>query len=128
MADVTAHLVDDVLPIARYRQWTLTFPWPIRGMLIQHPALVTALQKIMVRRIERFLRRHARDQGLSRSERAHTGAVVAIQRFGSSLGYPASSVRSFAPHLAHSFSRRDPRRGLGLAQRRTRHRRCTVAY
>jgi hypothetical protein len=31
MADVTTtHLVDDVLPTARYRQWTLTFPWPIR--------------------------------------------------------------------------------------------------
>ncbi len=85
MADVTTHLVDDVLPVARYRQWTLTFPWQIRVMLVQHPTLVTALQKIMVRRIERFLRRHARDHGRPRSERAHTGAIVAIQRFGSRL-------------------------------------------
>jgi hypothetical protein len=100
MADVTTHLVDDVMPSARYRQWTLTFPWPIRVMLVQHPGLVTALQKIMVRRIERFLRRLARDHGVRRSER---------------LGYPASSVRSFAPHLAHSFSRGNPRRRLGPA-------------
>ncbi len=85
MADVTTHLVDDVLPTARYRQWTLTFPWPIRVRLVQHPSLVTALQKIMVRRIERFLRRHARDVGMPRKQRAHTGAVVAIQRFGSRL-------------------------------------------
>jgi uncharacterized DUF497 family protein len=85
MADVTTHLVDDVLPTARYRQWTLTFPWQIRVMLVQHPALVTALQKIVVRRIGRFLRRHARDHGVPRSQRAHTGAVVAIQRFGSRL-------------------------------------------
>jgi hypothetical protein len=46
---------------------------------------VTALQKIMVGRIERFLRRRARDHGVPRSERAHTGAVIAIQRFGSRL-------------------------------------------
>lgn len=85
MADVTTHLVDAVLPVARYRQWTLTFPWTIRVMLVQHPSLVTALQKIMVRRIERFLRRRARDHGLPRNERAHTGAIVAIQRFGSRL-------------------------------------------
>jgi hypothetical protein len=33
-----------------------------------------------------------------RNRRAHTSAVVAIQRFGSHLGYPASSVRSLTPH------------------------------
>ena len=77
-------------------------------MLMLHPSLVTALQKIMVRRIERYLRRRARDYGVLRNERAHTGAVVAIQRFGSRLGYPASSVRSFAPHLAYPCPRRDP--------------------
>ncbi len=72
MADVTTHLVDDVLPSARYRQWTLTFPWQIRVMLVQHPTLVTALQKIMIRRIERFLRRRARDLGVPRGEPAHS--------------------------------------------------------
>jgi hypothetical protein len=74
MADVTTHLVDHVLPVAHYRQWTLTFPWPIRIMLVQHPALVTRLQKIMDPRIERFLRRRARGHGLPRNERTHTGA------------------------------------------------------
>jgi hypothetical protein len=122
MADV----VDHVLPVARYRQWTLTFPWPIRIMLVQHPALVTALQKIMVRRIERFLRRRARGHGVPRDERTHTGAVVAIQRFGSRLNYPAPSVRSFAPCLAYSFPRRDPPRCLGFARRRAHRRRFSA--
>ena len=29
MADTTLHLVDHVMPPARYRQWTLSFPWRI---------------------------------------------------------------------------------------------------
>jgi len=33
MAEVTTHLVADVLPVARYRQWTLSVPWRVRVLL-----------------------------------------------------------------------------------------------
>ncbi|MBP9086962.1 MAG: hypothetical protein KBG15_12650 [Kofleriaceae bacterium] len=45
MADVTTPLIDDVLSVARYRPWTLTFSWATRVMLVRHPALVTAPKK-----------------------------------------------------------------------------------
>ena len=31
MADLAAHLVDNVLPAAPYRQWTLSLPWRLRA-------------------------------------------------------------------------------------------------
>ncbi|HVV83580.1 MAG TPA: transposase zinc-binding domain-containing protein, partial [Kofleriaceae bacterium] len=33
MVDLAAHLVDRVLPPARYRQWTLSLPWRLRPRL-----------------------------------------------------------------------------------------------
>ncbi len=91
MAEVTMHLVEDVLPVARYRQWTLSVPWRVRVLLMVHPELVGRLQRMLVRVLSTYARRQARDlmanrgTPLRRGTRILTGAVVAIQRFGSRL-------------------------------------------
>ena len=41
MAATAATLVDEVLPVARYRQWTLSVPWQLRLLLATRPALVS---------------------------------------------------------------------------------------
>lgn len=90
MSDITAHLVDNVLPRARYRQWTLSVPWKLRVLLIWHPDLVTLVQARLVRVLTNYWRRRAREvlavRGvLRRGATLQSGAVVAIQRFGSRL-------------------------------------------
>jgi ribosomal protein S27E len=37
MAESGAHLVDNVLPKAPYRQWVLSFPWPLRMLFAARP-------------------------------------------------------------------------------------------
>ena len=51
MADIAAHLVDNVLPPAQYRQWTLSLPWQIRTLLLRHRALTSSLLRIFLRQI-----------------------------------------------------------------------------
>ncbi len=47
-AHVTAaHLVDDVLPRAPYRQWTLSFPFRLRWVLVKTPRLLAQLQRAL---------------------------------------------------------------------------------
>lgn len=91
MSEVTTHLVEDVLPVARYRQWTLSVPWRVRVLLMVHPELVSRLQRLLVRVLSTYARRQARDlmavrgTPLRRGAKLLTGAVVSIQRFGSRL-------------------------------------------
>ncbi len=91
MTEVTTHLVEDVLPVARYRQWTLSVPWRVRMLLMVHPELVGRLQRMLVRVLATYARRQARDLMAIRGAPLRpgtgllTGAVVAIQRFGSRI-------------------------------------------
>ena len=91
MTEITTHLVNDVLPVARYRQWTLSVPWRVRALLMVHPELVGRLQRLWVRILATYARRCARDlmavrgTPLPRGTPLLTGAVVSIQRFGSRL-------------------------------------------
>ena len=79
MAQTAAHLVDAVIPRVPVRQWVLSFPIPLRILLAAHPALLAPVLQIVQRAIATFLSRQA---GLKRSA-AQTGAVTAVQRFGS---------------------------------------------
>ena len=62
MAQTAAHLVDHVIPPVPVRQWVISVPKRLRGMLADRPAAVTALTKIFLAEIERLLcargRRH----------------------------------------------------------------------
>jgi len=82
MADSASHLVDRVLPVAPYRQWVLTLPIPARLQLLREPALVSAVLRILLRRIFAWQRRIARGMGIKDGRCA---AVTFIQRGGGAL-------------------------------------------
>jgi hypothetical protein len=78
-----AHLVDDVLPHAPYRQWTLAFPFRLRWVLVKTPRLLAQLQRVLFCVIAARQRKHARRLGLA--GRLHAAAVTMTQYFGSRL-------------------------------------------
>ena len=55
MAQTAAHLVDHVIPSVPVRQWVISVPKRLRGMLADRPAAVNALTKIFLDEIERTL-------------------------------------------------------------------------
>ena len=97
MAATAATLVDEVLPVARYRQWTLSVPWQLRLLLATRPALVSWVLGVFVRKVFAWQRLVARD--LLRTEdsddaadpprgsraRPEPGAITSLQRFGSKI-------------------------------------------
>ena len=80
MADTAAHLVDRVLPIADYRQSTLSFPRWLRIRRLRDSTLVSELLTAFVRIVFAYHRRRARTLGHALG---HAGAVTSAQRFGS---------------------------------------------
>jgi hypothetical protein len=96
MADLAAHLVDEVLPPPFFhrphRQWVLTFPYPIRLLLAYEPKLCASVRRIFVRVVLAWLRRRAEREGITDPR---SGAIVFAQRFGSGL-----NLNSHARYLA----------------------------
>ncbi|MCC6848742.1 MAG: transposase [Deltaproteobacteria bacterium] len=82
MAERAAHLVDHVLPAVPMRQWVLSLPFRLRYVLAFDHALCRKVLAVHVRALRAFYRRRARRQGIADGE---TGAVTAIQRWGSAL-------------------------------------------
>lgn len=82
MSDTAAHLVDRVLPTAPYRQFVLTFPIPIRLLLLRDAKLVSFALRTFTRRVFAWQRRIARTMGI---EDPQCGAVTFVQRWGSAL-------------------------------------------
>ena len=56
MAESAAHLADRVIPPVPVRQWVISVPKRLRGVLADRPAAVTALTRIFLDEIERTLR------------------------------------------------------------------------
>jgi hypothetical protein len=77
-----AHLVDTVLPVCPYRQWTLCLPYELRFRLIRDGALFTKVIRTFVRTVFSWQRRQAKAAGYPE---VHTGSVTFAQRFGSLL-------------------------------------------
>jgi hypothetical protein len=82
MTDLAAQLVDRVLPVAPYRQWTLSVPWALRPRLAHDRALLSRALAAFIGAIFRWQRAAARARGVARPQPA---AVTAVQRFGSAL-------------------------------------------
>jgi len=82
MAELSAHLIDSVIPIVGVRQWVLTFPYPLRYSLAWNHESARAVLAIFNRTLEGFYRDKARQMGLSDGR---TGSVTVIQRVGSAL-------------------------------------------
>ena len=81
MAESAALLVDEVLPEQAMRQWVLSFPYPLRFLFASRPEIMGRVLGIVHRVIATHLVRKA---GYTHN-RARTGAVTLIQRFGSAL-------------------------------------------
>jgi len=55
MAQTAAHLADHVIPPVPVRQWVISVPKRLRGMLADRPRAVAALTKIFLDEVERLL-------------------------------------------------------------------------
>jgi len=82
MADSASFLVDEVLPKAPYRQWTLSLPKHIRFKLMVDGKLLSKVFSAFLRIVFSWQRRHAKKQGIIEPL---TGGVSLLQRFGSLL-------------------------------------------
>ena len=81
-ADTAAHLVDRVLPEARYRQWVLTFPWELRYHLATDRTFLSEALRVFMRTLFAWLRLRGRRLGIPDGR---PGSVTGIQRFGGIL-------------------------------------------
>jgi len=82
MSDEAAYLVDLALPRSRYRQWTVTFPWPIRYLMAKDYRLITAVMRIVMQVLFAWQRKMARRAG---HRDVRTLAVAFIQRYGGAI-------------------------------------------
>ena len=90
MAQTAAHLVDHVIPPVPVRQWVISVPKRLRGMLADRPRAVAALTKIFLNEIERLLcaaAGGASDPATPASARPRLGGISFLHRFGSALNH-----------------------------------------
>jgi len=88
MAETAAHLVDNVLPEARYRQWIVTLPIALRYWVATNRLLMGQIHKIITGTIIDYYEHRAKEDGIANSK---GGFVTFIQYFGSAL--------QLTPHL-----------------------------
>jgi hypothetical protein len=81
-AEVAAHLVDDVLPHAPYRQWVTTFPYALRYWLAASRKLTGVVHRRVAQMVQLYYTHKAEERGI-RAPMA--GGVTFVQRFGSAL-------------------------------------------
>ena len=82
MAETGAHLVDNVLPRAPYRQWVVTFPWPLRLLFAAQPKWLSRVLGVGTRALSSGILKRA---GVRHSDGARTAMMTFIQHFGSKL-------------------------------------------
>jgi hypothetical protein len=84
MAEVAAHLTDEVVPHLPVRQWVISVPKRLRPFLHQTPEVASGVLGIFLRALTSTLRNAS--PGAPASVRdAQLGAISFAQRFGSSL-------------------------------------------
>ncbi len=81
MAEVAAHVTDNVLPHLPVRQWVLSLPKRLRPFLHHNPDIAGAVLRIFLRAIRTTLR----DTSPGAPRDAKLGAISFLHRFGSSL-------------------------------------------
>ena len=86
MADVAAHLVDDVLPKVKMRQWVCSLPWKIRTAVAFDRRLCADVLAAFADALLRLLRwRAKRAFGLGSVDDALVGAITFVQRCDGAL-------------------------------------------
>jgi hypothetical protein len=86
MTQTAAHLADHVISPAPVRQWVISVPKRLRGVLADRPAAVAALTKIVLAEIERSLCAAAGVASVApapASAHPQLGGVFFLHRFGS---------------------------------------------
>ncbi len=84
MAEVAAHLTDEVIPHLPVRQWVLSVPKRLRPFLHQTPEVASAVLAIFLRALRAALRETSPGAPVALRD-AQLGAISFPQRFGSSL-------------------------------------------
>jgi hypothetical protein len=79
MLETSRHLVDNILPTAKYRQIVVTLPYDIRFIVGTNSTILGRLNKIITRAIHRVLKSKAIIKGLTNPV---VGSINFIQRFG----------------------------------------------
>jgi len=82
MAETAAHLADHVLPRLPVRQWVLSLPRRLRYHLEHDPKALNNALRIVLDAIEHSLRSRG-----GAGQKARTGAIAFIHRFGSALNH-----------------------------------------
>jgi hypothetical protein len=82
MAQTAAHLIDHVIPPVPVRQWVISLPKRLRGVLGDRPKAVAAVTRIFLAEIEKLL---CSNHATLPSPRPRLGAVSFLHRFGSGL-------------------------------------------
>ena len=82
MTEGAAHLVDNILPIAPYRQFVVTFPFPMRYWLNTNKTLFSTTHKIITDAIQEL---YVRTLKIPANREPKLGIVSFTQRFGSAL-------------------------------------------
>jgi len=87
MVEVSAHLVDEVLPRVQHRQWVLTMPKRVRWHLRHKPEVISGLLAIFLRAVETTIRQ--RDErnwwcagGVSVRKRRESGGWIGGRGWG----------------------------------------------
>jgi hypothetical protein len=83
-----AHLADHVIPPVPVRQWVISVPKRLRGMLADRPRAVAALTKIFLTEVERLLCAAAgvaEAATTRRASRPRLGGISFLHRIGSAL-------------------------------------------
>jgi hypothetical protein len=90
MAQTAAHLADHVIPPVPVRQWVISVPKRLRGMLADRPRAVAAVTRIFLDEIERAL---ITASGVTAAadtpsaSRPRLGGISFLHRFGSALNH-----------------------------------------
>lgn len=81
-AETAAHLVDNVLPLAPYRQMVLSFPVPLRYWLHTNKKLFSKIHSIVINAMHRYYVNKAKLTGINKP---YPGSISFTQRAGSAL-------------------------------------------
>ncbi|MCC7383365.1 MAG: transposase zinc-binding domain-containing protein [Deltaproteobacteria bacterium] len=85
MEEGTEHLMAEVAPDVPVRQWVLSLPFELRPLIAYDRALFSRVTRIFAREVFRTIRAGvAKTEGVEASALG-VGAIVALQRFGSTL-------------------------------------------
>jgi hypothetical protein len=90
MAQTAAHLADHVIPPVPVRQWVISVPKRLRGMLADRPRAVAALTRIFLDEVERLLCVAAGVPEAANTPSAscpRLGGISFLHRFGSALNH-----------------------------------------